>query len=70
MSSVLIAPNSFRGLWYVYFMRFLIFFSFIIPIRSVLNPFRLDAILTPATLLQFAGESGYGEDSICVSNHE
>ena len=70
MSFALVALNGFRGLWYVYVMRFLILFSSIIPIRSALDPFRLDVILTVATFLQPAGESGYGEDGIRVSNHE
>ena len=33
MSITLIALNEFRGIWYIYLMRFLILFSSIIPIR-------------------------------------
>lgn len=33
MSVAMIALNGFRGIWYVYLVRFLILFSSIIPIR-------------------------------------
>jgi hypothetical protein len=67
---VLVALNGFRGLWYVYVFRFLILFSSIIPIRSVLKPFPLDFDLTQVTPGQFAGELGHGEDGICLSDYE
>ncbi len=35
LSVVLVALNGFRGLWYIYILRFLIVFSSIIPIRYV-----------------------------------
>ncbi len=37
LALVLVALNQFRGLWYIYLVRFLILFSSIIPIRCVYN---------------------------------
>jgi len=37
LSVFLVALNGFRGRWYIYVFRFLILFSSIIPIRSVVE---------------------------------
>ena len=46
LSVFLVALNGFRGRWYIYVFRFLILFSSIIPIRSVVLPISADPFLT------------------------
>ena len=64
--------QGFSGPWFVYLIRYIILFSYIIPIRWVAHTYP-SHILTPShphTLTQPSCEPGHGEGSVLMDDPE